>query len=99
MTAASLIFVNMPEHFWSLLCAVGVVCIAWFLSRWAWIRLSLRSLLDVVACACRHDGYKRAALGSPRYDACGDRVQAECQNILRQHLSYRNASGRRSRIW
>jgi hypothetical protein len=33
MTAASLTFVNMPEHFWSLMCCAGVILIAWFLSR------------------------------------------------------------------
>jgi len=33
MTAASLIFVNMPEHFWCLLFAVGVILVVWFLSK------------------------------------------------------------------
>lgn len=33
MTAASLVFVNMPPHFWTLLCAIGVVLVVWFLSN------------------------------------------------------------------
>lgn len=33
MTAFSIVFVNMPEHFWSLVCALGVCMVSWFLSR------------------------------------------------------------------
>jgi len=33
MTAASLVFVNMPEHFWCLLFTVGVLLLVWFLAK------------------------------------------------------------------
>jgi len=33
MSATALIFVNMPEHFWSLLFACGVIGLVWFLSN------------------------------------------------------------------